>query len=186
MFDDLALNTGLGFSRFGTAVGNAVVRLVTKFRELMAFLFSPFKAFGKNVADDMFMIGRNLIDALIRGVGSMAGILTNAVRGIGSSIFNTLSKLWKISSPSKVFMGIGEDAMEGLALGLAGSERMLRNMTTGIGQTALPSIDVSGARGGQAPIVINVSGAIDPEGTARTILKTLRDAERRTGERLAV
>jgi TP901 family phage tail tape measure protein len=186
MFDDLALNTGLGFSRFGTAVGNAIVRLVTKFRELLAFLFSPFRAFGKNVADDMFLIGRNLIDALIRGVGSMAGVLKNAVRGIGTSIFNTLSKLWKISSPSKVFMGIGEDAMEGLALGLAGSERMLRNMTTGIGQTALPSIDVSGARGGQAPIVINVSGAIDPEGTARTILKTLRDAERRTGERLAV
>ena len=35
-------------------------------------------------------------------------------------------------------------------------------------------------------IVINVSGAIDPEGTARTILRTLRDAERRTGERLTV
>ena len=34
--------------------------------------------------------------------------------------------------------------------------------------------------------VINVTGAIDPEGTARTILRTLRDAERRTGERLTV
>jgi hypothetical protein len=186
MFDDLAINAGVGFARFGTAVGNAVARLVTQFRELMAFLLRPFTNFGKTLIDDLFAVGRNAIDALIRGLGSMAGILTNAVRGIGTSIFNTLSKLWKISSPSKVFMGIGEDAMQGLALGLSGSERMLRNMTADIGQTALPSIDVSGARGGQAPIVINVSGAIDPEGTARTILKTLRDAERRTGERLAV
>jgi hypothetical protein len=40
--------------------------------------------------------------------------------------------------------------------------------------------------GGGPSIVINVSGAIDPEGTARTILRTLRDAERRTGERLTV
>ncbi len=37
-----------------------------------------------------------------------------------------------------------------------------------------------------APIVINVTGAIDPEGTARTILRVLRDAERRTGDRLTV
>jgi hypothetical protein len=34
--------------------------------------------------------------------------------------------------------------------------------------------------------VVNVQGAIDPEGTARTILRTLRDAERRTGDRLRV
>jgi TP901 family phage tail tape measure protein len=46
-------------------------------------------------------------------------------------------------------------------------------------------LDRMGGMGGDT-YVINVSGAIDPEGTARTILRTLRDAERRTGERLAV
>jgi TP901 family phage tail tape measure protein len=183
MFDDVAINVATGFSRFGTAVGKAVASLVTKFRELMSFLLTPFRAFGKNVADDMFNIGRNLIDALIRGVGSMAGVLGNAIRNIGSSIFNTLSKLWKISSPSKVFLGIGEDAMEGLALGLSGSERMLRELTTGIGTSALPSIDVAGPRSGAAPIVINVQGAIDPEATARQIRRILQDAERRSGVR---
>jgi phage-related protein len=148
----------------------------------MSFLMSPFKTFGKNIIDDLFMIGRNLIDALIRGIGSMAGVLSNAVKGIGSSIFNTLSNLWKISSPSKVFMGIGEDAMQGLALGLAGSERMLRNMTSGIGDAALPSIDVAGGRGGPAPIVINVTGGMmDPQGVAREVVKVLNDANRRTG-----
>jgi hypothetical protein len=41
-------------------------------------------------------------------------------------------------------------------------------------------------RAGQlgATYVINVTGALDAEGTARTILRVLRDAERRTGERL--
>jgi len=38
-------------------------------------------------------------------------------------------------------------------------------------------------RGGPS-YVINVSGAIDPEGTARTIRRVLQDAERRTGVRL--
>jgi hypothetical protein len=115
----------------------------------------------------------------------MGSALFNVVKSIGSSIYNTLSKLWKISSPSKVFMGIGEDAMDGLALGLAGSERMLRQMTAGIGDSVLPSINLDGgSRSAQAPIVINVTGAIDPEGTARTILRVLDDAQRRSGARL--
>jgi hypothetical protein len=46
-------------------------------------------------------------------------------------------------------------------------------------------LDRLGGMGGDT-YVINVSGALDAEGTARTILRTLRDAERRTGERLNV
>jgi TP901 family phage tail tape measure protein len=181
MFDDLALNVGVGFQTFAGAVGRAVVNLVTRFRELMSFLLTPFRAFGKNIVDDLFMIGRNAIDALMRGLRSMGTRLYDTVSSIGRSVWDTLSKLWKISSPSKVFMGIGEDAMEGLALGLAGSERMLRQMTAGIGDSVLPSINVSGAQGSQPPIIINVTGALDPEGVARQIEKILRDSQRRTG-----
>jgi TP901 family phage tail tape measure protein len=50
------------------------------------------------------------------------------------------------------------------------------------GPEAVIPLDRMGGMGGS--IVINVTGAIDPEGTARTIIRTLRDAERRTGERL--
>jgi TP901 family phage tail tape measure protein len=175
MFDDLAINTGLGFSRFGTAVGNAIVRLVTRFRELLSLLFTPFRAFGKTLGDDLFNIGRNLIDALIKGIGSMAGVLAKAVRNIGKSVFDTLSKLWKISSPSKVFMGIGEDAMQGLALGLAGSERMLRDLATGVGDSALPSIDVSGARGMGGQTVVNVTvTSADPQAVVEAIRRYTR------------
>jgi TP901 family phage tail tape measure protein len=184
--DEVVLNVAIMFGRFGGAVGNAVSRLVVTFRSLMSTLFAPFRNFGNMLKDDLFLLGKNLIDALVKGIGSMGGVLAKAVRNIGKSVFDTLSKLWKIKSPSKVFLGIGEDAMAGLALGLSGSERMLRELTTGIGTSALPSIDLAGPRSGAAPIVINVTGAIDPEGTARTILRTLRDAERRTGERLVV
>jgi Flp pilus assembly pilin Flp len=40
--------------------------------------------------------------------------------------------------------------------------------------------------GSQTVINLNVSGAIDPEATARLIIKTLDDAQRRTGVRIAV
>jgi TP901 family phage tail tape measure protein len=54
------------------------------------------------------------------------------------------------------------------------------------GPEAVIPLDRLGDAGGGPSIVINVSGALDPEGTARTILRTLRDAERRTGERLVL
>ena len=52
------------------------------------------------------------------------------------------------------------------------------------GPEAVIPLDRFGDMPSGGGVVINVSGAIDPEGTARTILRTLRDAERRTGERL--
>ena len=181
VMDDLATGASSGLSRFGTAVGNAVVSLVTRFRNFMAFLLRPFTSFGKTLVDDLFALGKNAISALMRGLRSMGTRLFDTVKSIGRSVWDTLSNLWKISSPSKVFMDIGADAMKGLALGLSGSERMLRDLTTGIGTSALPSIDVGGARGSQPPIVINVSGALDAEGVARQIEKLLRDSQRRTG-----
>jgi hypothetical protein len=175
MFDDLAINAGLGFARFGTAVGNAVAALVTRFRELMAFLLRPFTNFGKTLIDDLFAIGRNAIDALIRGLQSMGTRLFNVVRSIGRSVWDTLSNLWKISSPSKVFMDIGQDAMAGLALGLSGSERMLRQMTAGIGESVLPSIEVGagGAGAGQTVVNVNVTSA-DPQAVVEALRRYTR------------
>lgn len=175
MFDDIAINVGLGFSRFGTAVGNSIAGLVTRFRVFTGNLLRPFTNFGRTLADDLFNIGKNVIDALIRGVGSMAGALAKAVRNIGRSVFDTLSKLWKISSPSKVFMGIGEDAMQGLALGLAGSERMLRDLATGVGNAALPSIDVSSAGAGGGGDVINITvTSADPQAVVEALRRYTR------------
>jgi hypothetical protein len=174
-FDDMVLNGALGFGRFGTMVGNAVARLVTKFRELMAFLLRPFTNFGKTLVDDLFALGKNAIGALIKGLQSMGTALFNVVRSIGRSVWDTLSNLWKISSPSKVFMGIGEDAMKGLAMGLAGSERMLTDLTAGIGGSVLPSIDVTGARGMQGQTVVNVNvTSADPQAVVEALRRYTR------------
>jgi TP901 family phage tail tape measure protein len=47
-------------------------------------------------------------------------------------------------------------------------------------------VPMSGSGSGSQGIVVNVSGAIDPEGTARTIIRVLEDAQRRTGARLVL
>ena len=51
------------------------------------------------------------------------------------------------------------------------------------GPEAIIPLDRAGSFGGDT-YVINVSGAIDPEGTARTILRVLNDAQRRTGRQV--
>lgn len=55
-----------------------------------------------------------------------------------------------------------------------------------IGEAGPEAVIPLGRGGMGGTINITVNGALDAEGTARTILRTLRDAERRTGERLAV
>jgi hypothetical protein len=182
--DTIVLNISFAVQRLTGAFGTSLLNAGVKIRGFLSTLIQPFTSFGKTLGDDLFAIGKNVIDALIRGLGSMAGVLKRTVQNIGRSVFDTLSKLWRISSPSKVFMSIGEDAMQGLALGLAGSERMLRDLASGVGTAALPSIDVSAASavGSGGNVTINVTGGMmDPEGVAREVVKVLNDAQRRSG-----
>jgi phage-related minor tail protein len=51
------------------------------------------------------------------------------------------------------------------------------------GPEAIVPLDRAGRLGGTS-IVVNVSGAVDPEGTARQIRRILQDAERRSGVRV--
>jgi hypothetical protein len=133
--------------------------------------------------DDLYNLGRNAMNAMANGIRAAGSAVWRAAQDVAQRAWDAVSSLWKIRSPSRVFMDIGHDAMAGLAIGISDAERMVTGAMGDVAGSALPSIDVGGGRGG-GNIVINVSGALDAEGTARTILRVLRDAERRTGERL--
>jgi TP901 family phage tail tape measure protein len=182
MFDDLAINAGIGFARFGTAVGNAVARLITGLRSILDTLFAPFRSFGRTLIDDLFNLGRNAMTAMANGIRTAGSAVWRAAQDVARRAWDAVSSLWKIRSPSRVFMDIGHDAMAGLALGISGAERMVSGAMTDVAGSVLPSVSTGGARaGGGDTYVINVNGAIDPEATARQIRRILQDAERRTG-----
>jgi hypothetical protein len=186
-FDDAAINVAIGFGRFGTALGNGIRGFVGRAAEFLSFLLTPFRAFGKTLIDDLFLLGRNIINALMSGIQSMAGALANLVRSIGRSVWEGLSRLWKISSPSKVFMDLGRQVGVGLALGIESTERMIRDAASIAGGAASAEAMLGGIGGGAragSSINITVNGAIDAEGTARQVLRVLQDAQRRTGVRL--
>jgi hypothetical protein len=119
---------------------------------------------------------------MANGIRTAGSAVWRAAQDVARRAWDAVSSLWKIRSPSRVFMDIGHDAMAGLALGISGAERMVSGVMTDVAGSVLPSVSTSGARaGGGDTYVINVNGAIDPEATARQIRRILQDAERRTG-----
>ena len=70
------------------------------------------------VLAEMFGVGQNVIDALIRGMIAMRGPLIGAMGGLGDTIIEKTTGKLGIASPSKVFFGIGEDVTKGFMMGI--------------------------------------------------------------------
>ncbi|WP_373595883.1 phage tail tape measure protein [Escherichia coli] len=62
--------------------------------------------------------GGHLIDGLINGIKNKWGSLKSSVTGMGDSISSWFSEKLGIHSPSRVFMGFGDNIAQGAAIGL--------------------------------------------------------------------
>lgn len=74
------------------------------------------------LAELLLSAGRDLIQGLINGAKAMASKIIEAVTGVVKSAIDAAKRLLGISSPSKVFEGIGKDTGAGLIKGLTGTE----------------------------------------------------------------
>ena len=70
---------------------------------------------------NLFEIGKNIIDGLIKGIVGKARDLWDAVTNIGKSIKKVFTGEMDIHSPSRVFEEYGENIGDGLADGINGS-----------------------------------------------------------------
>lgn len=143
----------------------------------------------------LFDAGKNIIQSMIDGIKSMFGKIGSAMGEVGSKVRNFLpfspakeGPLSGSGSPDRAGAQISAMVASGILQGetdVAVAMHRITDMDVDVMATGsargLPMDPFAGDR-----IVVNVEGAIDPENTARTILRTLRDAERRTGDRLRV
>jgi hypothetical protein len=114
-----------------------------------------------------------VINGIVRAVNGIPTFkVPDWVPGIGGGEFG-LPRLREISLPRIPMLAEG-GIVDRATLALIGEA----------GPEAVVPLDRMGGVG--ATYIINVEGAVDAEGTARTILRVLRDAERRTGERITV
>ena len=100
--------------RFNQAIGDGIKGAINWFKSLPDKIREAIGRAGTMLKDT----GRNIIQGLIDGVTGMAGAMTGAIRRLIDKIPDAVKKLLGIHSPSRVFMGFGENIVAGLAIGV--------------------------------------------------------------------
>lgn len=204
--DAAAWLSGTG-SRIVNAIGGLGSALITRGREAMSGLQEGISdrwgsvsswlgglpqrakdAVG-DTAGKLFNAGRQLIAGFKDGVLDAVSGLIDAVTGaIGKAIQAAKDKL-KINSPSRVFMEIGEGAMEGMALGIEAAAPIAARASSGAaGITAAAATDLGGSSGvlstgsgGTINVTINAGLGTDPRELGRVVTDAIKQYERSSG-----
>lgn len=122
----------------------------------------------KGIATDLFDVGKSIIEGVIKGVASMKDEFRDALKDVFGFTFKIAKNFLGARSPSKLYQGLGESMMQGLALGV---------------RTAAPAAEraIKGALGSIAsdPLGVSVSGSIARD-------RRLHDVDLRNLERSAL
>lgn len=136
-----------------------------------------------------YRAGQDVMQGLIQGVASLFGTLSGWVDGV-IGLFQKIPGLGH--SPWPMMIDAGRDAMTGLILGWSSKQSALDKAIDrtkgsfggGYGMAAAPLASAAGVvpavaptSGGERNYTFNVSGAADPEVTARAIMRHIRRAE---------
>ncbi|OMC83364.1 hypothetical protein [Viridibacillus sp. FSL H8-0123] len=139
-----------------TSVVNAIKStVVTKFNSLSSAVSKAMDAVktavetGWNKAKsflegiNLITIGKNIVQGLINGIGSMMDSVKSKVAEIANSIPAGIKKLLGIHSPSRVAIKLGGFVGQGLANGIAASAVIVATATKKIAKAAVPNFKES-------------------------------------------
>ena len=113
--------------------------------------------------DKMLQFGKDIIQGLINGIKNMAAKAWEAVTGVVGGVINAAKSLLKSSSPSKVFMEIGEGIGQGLEQGIDAMRKsvgvsMQNIVTPPVAMTGGGSMTGGAVNSGGATIIIELDG----------------------------
>ncbi|AYP68834.1 tail tape measure protein [Bacillus phage vB_BpsM-61] len=104
---------------------------------------------------NLFSIGRDIVNGLIKGITGMAGTLKKNVESfITNNVPGPVKKLLGINSPSKLFRQFGEWTGEGLGDGIFAMEGYVEDATTGLTEASIGTINDSEVN----PIEVDTNG----------------------------
>jgi TP901 family phage tail tape measure protein len=170
--------------------------------------FSSFFASARPIFEWIRDTGAPIIGTVLGGVFQLLAVFIGGVINVMNKFLSVIAKVIdkvrdfiNIVAESAIGRGISSiiDAVTGRQYGglvtpnrpfLVGEQGPEMFVPMGAGRIMpevpmmVPEFVAPERGGGGDTYVINVSGAIDPEGTARTILRVLDDAQRRTGVRM--
>jgi hypothetical protein len=79
------------------------------------------------MAGALFSAGSQLISGLIGGIQAAAGRVASAARSVVQNAIDAAKGALGISSPSKVFMEIGKNTGQGMAIGLESTRQLVQS-----------------------------------------------------------
>jgi TP901 family phage tail tape measure protein len=153
-------------------------------------LFRAVRDFAPTVLKFFRDLGGDIMDGLKSGiVGAATGFVT-AIKDAVKGGVDAVKKLLKIQSPSRVFMGIGENVVAGYIKGVEGMGNALDQTMSGftMDQTVQLNGSVGASSGTGAPSLapvynINVNAGMGADGAAigREIVDAIKRYERTSG-----
>ena len=118
-----------------TAFGAGVDWIKTKFGAIMTWFQSLPAKFTE--------FGKNMIQGLINGIGSMVSAVVDKAKSIASSVTNAVKNAFQINSPSRLFEQFGAYNMQGLANGMDSSAGLPQRAATDAAYGTIPSMPSS-------------------------------------------
>lgn len=134
---------------------------------------------------DLFQIGADIINGLIRGIGSMVEAVWSKAKEIGSGIISTISSAVQTRSPSRLTTQIGEWVGQGLANGLTDTARQVTKASDMLAQAAVPDVDFSynTPNGIHSSLTSAVRGTVDVNDSRDSaLINAIGSLERRLGD----
>lgn len=157
-----------------TALSDAWTSIVTRIEEAGASVAGALQAVWDSAVETVrgyisrfLELGGNIIQGVIDGIRNAAGGLIGALRDVIDNAIAAAMAALGISSPSKIFAGIGANMMTGLAQGIGDGVKVPVSAVTGAmgalvsGATAEPSFGAMAgtAAGGGMTVVLNLTYA---------------------------
>jgi len=100
-----------------SAISTGIDTILGLFADLVAKVIEAVSGLG----DELYGLGQSIMDGLKSGIESKVQDIVDSIRRTIQSILDEAKDALDIFSPSGVFMDIGKNMMEGMALGIGGS-----------------------------------------------------------------
>ncbi|MFB7285432.1 hypothetical protein [Actinacidiphila glaucinigra] len=183
---EMGPEAGLPYASTLVGASNSMLKSINS---TQSSIDSATTSLGRSGADILYDSGKQAGKGFLTGLAAQQKDIEKLMLKIATGMQKSIRKALGIKSPSTVFRRLGAYTTEGLALGLmdragmvAGAVSRVTDVVAGASMSVPVGATLGAGAGGGGNVYITVEGAIDPDGTARTIDKVMAKYRRHRGE----
>lgn len=154
-------------SSAGTAIGTAFDAMLTAVSSFVSASLAAIVAWGSDLVTAVegvagtagaaaVAIGNAIVQGVVSGITGGIASVTAAASNLATSALNAAKSALGVSSPSRVFMQVGQDVDQGFAQGLDDAAPQVADAGTGVAQSLINSLDAM-----KAPVRASSASLVD-------------------------